>query len=209
MINLLSIPEAESEVAGLCREALKQEVPDSALWNEVQENMKNLSGKSNTMASDYSWKRQDAILEKVGEAERLQEESGKLLLSARNAVEVSQQQEHQHHEEVDEEGTAGYLVSVDVGDEPLHDWESGDNLTDADTHDIKDRWTNDDREGDERDRRTKKAPARRVLRVDEEYDRMYQGEVEYDVESRGGSSFGGGVSQPTTWAEIRAQHQRG
>lgn len=223
MINFLSIPEPESAVAGLCREALKEEVPNSALWKEVQENIKSLSGKSNTMASDYTWKREDAILEKVSEGQRKKEESGKLLLSARKAVEISQQQqqqEEQQQNEADEErekeaAMAGYLVSVDVKEEPRHDWASDDNnFTEEDANDN-DRWmNNDDRKVDERDRRRKPAVvARRALRVDEEYDRMYQGDLEYDVESRSsGSNIGhgsGDVSRPTTWAEIRAHRQRG
>ena len=69
MVKLLSLPTDESEVANLCREALKEEVPDAELYKEVKKRME--SG-GNTTRTDFSWKLEDAKLKEIGETAKKQ-----------------------------------------------------------------------------------------------------------------------------------------
>jgi hypothetical protein len=201
MINFLAIPATESEVATLCRKALVDEaLTDSMLWKDVQERMKK-SG-SSRIASDYKWKKDDDALAKSGAGER---ERNELILpgSSKEDLDVAGDAMLVSKEEED--------ASVPMGEEGNNENWTLDNYLDDGLReeydqepgwiDVGDSQRHEDDGEEERKKTMDRTP--RTLRVDEQYDLLYEG--------GGGQNAVWGKEQPTTqsttWEEIRARRR--
>lgn len=201
MINFLAIPATESEVATLCRKALVEEaLTDSMLWKDVQERMKK-SG-SSRIASDYKWKKDDDALAKSGARERERDE---LILpgSSKEDLDAAGDPMLVSREEKD--------ASVPMGAEGNNENWTLDNYLDDGLReeydqepgwiDVGDSQRHEDDGEEERKKTMDRTP--RTLRVDEQYDLLYEG--------GGGQNAVWGKEQPTTrsttWEEIRARRR--
>jgi hypothetical protein len=226
-IKFLLIPEEESEGASLCRKQLSEEFPDSTLWKEVQEIMKKSGSKK--VSSDYNWKHDDIKLSKMGVDGNFEEQKFKNktltdgfsvttgIKDDDESVSVSMHNKDRDlnvrtididaNDNKDEDDVNYWTLDnyIDDGLRQEYDQNSSHWMNEGNNHNM----MGEEQETNDESVSKQYARANKSLRVDEEYDLLYEGALQFHV--AGGTQSVWGQSQqsakPTTWEEIRRRRR--
>jgi hypothetical protein len=198
MVKFLALPEKESEVAAKCREALKAETPDAVLWKEVQKQMKSGS----VIRTDFSWKREDAKANTNANVDERKPSSNEPassgILTTREAVGDTTETSvlvnltrEEYWENAEQQpaknNNAGW---IEENGEDIEHWKDGQT-----------EWQDEPTE-----QQNRQDHHRRQLRVDEQYDLLYQGDFGENRQSNTGTDVA--ETKQTTWEEIRQKRQQ-